>query len=249
VTRTPNWRWRSREMSRLVSRTPTPWFRATSDPVSGQDRRGRSGRTGGEPALRIHRALPVAAGLPHATRPGRARAGPWVNSAGPRAPAGPRKHEDRQLAEPRGRQEVAREARARTVRANERPVPDGRGTVAQSPARLGDAGRAAAAVTHFHGEFKARRLDLYTDGNRWTTADSRAGSKPPPRRATCPDDCLPARNLSIAPPTTIRPGGSRVSQQLSGGSRFAHVSAITGQVTVSRCPMVSAFVVLPCGAT
>lgn len=25
VTRTPNWRWRSREISRLASRTPTPW--------------------------------------------------------------------------------------------------------------------------------------------------------------------------------------------------------------------------------
>ena len=27
-------------------------------------------------------------------------------------------------------------------------------------------------MTHFHGEYKARRLDLYTDGNRWATADS-----------------------------------------------------------------------------
>jgi hypothetical protein len=27
-------------------------------------------------------------------------------------------------------------------------------------------------VRHFHGEFKSQRLDLYTDGNRWATADS-----------------------------------------------------------------------------
>jgi hypothetical protein len=61
-----------------------------------------------------------------------------------------RQHEDRQRAEPRSRAEVAREARA----------------------HAGDADRRATAVTHFHGEFKAQRLDLYTDGNRWATADS-----------------------------------------------------------------------------
>jgi hypothetical protein len=27
-------------------------------------------------------------------------------------------------------------------------------------------------VTHFHGDFKAQRLDVYTDGKRWATADS-----------------------------------------------------------------------------
>ena len=30
VIRTPNWRWRSREMSRLVSRTPTPLRRGVT---------------------------------------------------------------------------------------------------------------------------------------------------------------------------------------------------------------------------
>jgi len=27
-------------------------------------------------------------------------------------------------------------------------------------------------VKHFHGEFKSQRLNLYTDGNRWASADS-----------------------------------------------------------------------------
>jgi len=31
---------------------------------------------------------------------------------------------------------------------------------------------AAPAVTHFHGEFKGRPLDLYTDGTRWAAADA-----------------------------------------------------------------------------
>jgi hypothetical protein len=31
---------------------------------------------------------------------------------------------------------------------------------------------AASAVTHFHGEFKGRPLDLYTDGTRWAVADA-----------------------------------------------------------------------------
>ena len=41
-----------------------------------------------------------------------------------------------------------------------------------------DAGRppdgsgAVPAVTHFHGEFKGRPLDLYTDGTRWAAADT-----------------------------------------------------------------------------
>src|ERR1700723_1148379 len=29
-----------------------------------------------------------------------------------------------------------------------------------------------ALLTHFHGEFKDRRLDLYTDGTRWAAADT-----------------------------------------------------------------------------
>ena len=87
-------------------------------------------------------------------------------------PAGARQHEDRPLAEPRSRQEVAREARTRPVRPDDhRPVPERRGTVAPSPAGREDR-QPAAAVTHFHGEFKSQRLDLYTDGNRWATADS-----------------------------------------------------------------------------
>jgi hypothetical protein len=43
-------------------------------------------------------------------------------------------HEARPRAEPRSRAEVAAEARAMTVRSNERPQADGRGTVAQTPA-------------------------------------------------------------------------------------------------------------------
>ena len=31
---------------------------------------------------------------------------------------------------------------------------------------------AVPAVTHFHGEFKGRPLDLYTDGTRWAAADA-----------------------------------------------------------------------------
>jgi hypothetical protein len=35
-----------------------------------------------------------------------------------------------------------------------------------------DGSAAAPAVTHFHGEFKGRPLDLYTDGTRWAAADA-----------------------------------------------------------------------------
>jgi hypothetical protein len=91
--------------------------------------------------------------------------------AAPDAPVGKRQHEDRQLAEPRSRQEVAREARTRLVRPDDGPVPNGRGTVAPSPAGREDR-QAATAVRHFHAEFKSQQLDLYTDGKRWATADS-----------------------------------------------------------------------------
>lgn len=35
-----------------------------------------------------------------------------------------------------------------------------------------DTSTTAAAVTHFHGEFKDQQLDLYTDGTHWATADT-----------------------------------------------------------------------------
>jgi len=92
--------------------------------------------------------------------------------ATPEAAAGRRQHEDRPLAEPRSRQEVAREARARPVRPDDGPVPDRRDTVAPAGGRPGDAATPGSAVTHFHAEFKSQRLDLYTDGNRWASADS-----------------------------------------------------------------------------
>ena len=94
------------------------------------------------------------------------------DKAAPDVSVGRRQHEDRQLAEPRSRQEVAREARARPVRLDDGPVPDRRDTVAPAGGRPGDAARPGPAVTHFHGEFKSQRLDLYTDGNRWASADS-----------------------------------------------------------------------------
>jgi hypothetical protein len=51
-------------------------------------------------------------------------------------------------------------------------------------ARVPDARPAGVAVTHFHGEFKDQRLDLYTDGTRWANSDS------PPREETivCKED-------------------------------------------------------------
>jgi hypothetical protein len=36
----------------------------------------------------------------------------------------------------------------------------------------GDHNAASTPITHFHGEFKGRPLDLYTDGTRWTAADT-----------------------------------------------------------------------------
>jgi hypothetical protein len=72
----------------------------------------------------------------------------WQRVCGLDASAGTRKHEDRQLAEPRSRQEVAREACAQTVQPNERPVPEGRGTVAQSSAGRQDRG---GGTRHGHG--------------------------------------------------------------------------------------------------
>jgi hypothetical protein len=41
-------------------------------------------------------------------------------------------------------------------------------------------------VTHFHGEFKAQRLDLYTDGNRWATADSAGREQTVPKKGDVP---------------------------------------------------------------
>ena len=35
-----------------------------------------------------------------------------------------------------------------------------------------DASATPTAVTHFHGEFKDKQLDLYTDGTRWAAADT-----------------------------------------------------------------------------
>ena len=94
------------------------------------------------------------------------------DKAAPDVSVGRRQHEDRQLAEPRSRQEVAREARARPVRLDDGPVPDRRDTVAPAGGRPGDAAPPGSAMTHFHAEFKSQRLDLYTDGNRWASADS-----------------------------------------------------------------------------
>ncbi len=53
-----------------------------------------------------------------------------------------------------------------------------RDATGRAPAYDVDAGQppdgdaAAPAVTHFHGEFKGRPLDLYTDGTRWAAADT-----------------------------------------------------------------------------
>lgn len=128
---------------------------------------------------------------PESSRPADQASRPETQArAAPDAPAGKRQHEDRQLAEPRSRLEVAREARARPVRPDERPVPDGRGTVAPSPAGREDR-QPATAVRHFHGEFKSQRLDLYTDGNRWATADS-----PRPEQ-----NAAKKRDVSVRPPT------------------------------------------------
>jgi hypothetical protein len=47
-------------------------------------------------------------------------------------------------------------------------------TVAEPRTRehYAEAMRRDGAVTHFHGEFKGRPLDLYTDGTRWAAADT-----------------------------------------------------------------------------
>ena len=72
-----------------------------------------------------------------------------------------------------GRRHPRAEARTReeyadAVRANghqEKPAdPD------SEPTR--DVPATDALLTHFHGEFKDRRLDLYTDGTRWAAADT-----------------------------------------------------------------------------
>lgn len=51
---------------------------------------------------------------------------------------------------------------------------DGRDGTGGPPAD-GETDAAASAVTHFHGEFKGRPLDLYTDGTRWASADQARG--------------------------------------------------------------------------
>lgn len=53
-----------------------------------------------------------------------------------------------------------------------RPDRDGRPGGGTRRGHAVEARTSATAVTHFHGEFKARRLDLYTDGDRWASADS-----------------------------------------------------------------------------
>jgi len=119
----------------------------------------------------------------------------WLEPVAADAPAGTRPHEDRQLAEPGAGQEVAREARARPVRPEERPQPDGLVTVARTP---------AAAVTHFRGEFKAQQLDLYTDGNRWPTAGSARREQTVLKKGDIPVQ-LPAGQELVASATDSNP--------------------------------------------
>lgn len=57
----------------------------------------------------------------------------------------------------------------------------------RSTAGAQDQGTAAPAVTHFHGEFKGRPLDLYTDGTRWAAADTPRQDETVSGKAELPD--------------------------------------------------------------
>jgi hypothetical protein len=63
-------------------------------------------------------------------------------------------------------------------------------------ARVPDARPADAAVTHFHGEFKDQRLDLYTDGTRWASSDSPPREKTIAREDDQPDRILTGKELA-----------------------------------------------------
>lgn len=76
-----------------------------------------------------------------------------AHDIGTHADTGEPERADVTEAEPRTREEYADAMR-----------PDGE--------QAGDRSPAAASVTHFHGEFKGRPLDLYTDGTRWAAADT-----------------------------------------------------------------------------
>ena len=54
-----------------------------------------------------------------------------------------------------------------------------------------DLSSAATSVTHFHGEFKGRPLDLYTDGTRWAAADTPNVEETVSEKGDIPDQ-LPA---------------------------------------------------------
>jgi hypothetical protein len=50
-----------------------------------------------------------------------------------------------------------------------------------------DGSAEAPVVTHFHGEFKGRPLDLYTDGTRWAAADTPDTEETVSEKGTMPD--------------------------------------------------------------
>ena len=91
---------------------------------------------------------------------------------------------------------------------------DGRDGTGGPPAD-GETDAAASAVTHFHGEFKGRPLDLYTDGTRWASADRPAERIPSAKRLTYLTARLLARSSSIALAMTL-PGWKGSGENCTG---------------------------------
>jgi hypothetical protein len=142
-----------------------PAGQAAESPPRGHDARDQpvaERRTRGEYADAMRAGAPLRAGSPHSPEPAdgsrhdgpagtgagrgtrRERAAPDRGMDGARVVTVPGEggHADLTVAEPRTREHYA------------------------------EAMRRDGAVTHFHGEFKGRPLDLYTDGTRWAAADT-----------------------------------------------------------------------------
>jgi hypothetical protein len=104
-----------------------------------------------------------------------------VHDAGAREDSVEPEHTVRAVAEPLTREEYADAVRggghAEGADGDSLPAVSGDATgwppvYGTDPGHPSDGSVAAPAVTHFHGEFKGRPMDLFTDGTRWAVTDA-----------------------------------------------------------------------------
>ena len=106
-------------------------------------------------------------------------------------------HDETDRAEPTKAEPLTREQYADAMRGN--GMGDGHDEQSADAGQDHDASATPTAVTHFHGEFKEKQLDLYTDGTRWAAADTPRRQEPSARRAEHLTGRRQAKNSWIAP--------------------------------------------------